>query len=452
MKQIYIKNAFILTMNDQSQVYQSGDILIKGDRIIAIGDVKSELIQQDAEIIDATDKIVMPGLVNTHVHTSQQLGRGLGDDVDLLTWLHKRIWPYESNLTEEDSYISTLLCNLELIKSGVTAFAEPGGQFVSSMAKAVAETGIRGMLAKSVMDCGEGLPQAWQKTTQEELDIQIDNINRFHNSADGRVKVWFGIRTIFNASDDLIIRTKELADQYEVGVHMHVAEIKEEVDFAKETRGETTVKHLENLGVLDKNFLAVHTVWMTNEEVEIFRDRQVKVSHNPAAAMRVLGFAKVPRMLREGICVTIGTDGAPSNNRMNMIDEMWLTSLIHKGWRLEPTVVKAQEILTMATKNGAKAVLDEENLGSLEEGKKADLIILNPNTVDMLPMHDKIANLVSSMHGSNVESMICDGKWIMKNRKVLTVDEEAIISEAKERAKSIYKRAGIILPDRFPVK
>lgn len=452
MKQIYIKNALLLTMNDNLQAYESGGVLIEGDRIIEVGHIDAELIKPDAEIVDANDRIVMPGFINTHVHTSQQLGRGLGDDVNLLTWLHERIWPYESNLTEEDSYVSTLMCNLELIKSGVTAFAEPGGQFVSGMAKAVTEAGIRGMLAKSIMDCGEGLPNVWQKTTQEEIDIQEENIRKYHNTADGRVQVWFGIRTIFNASNDLIVRTKELADQYNVGVHMHVAEIKEEVEFAQETRGATTVKHLDNLGVLDKNFLAVHTVWMTNEEIEIFRDRQVKVSHNPAAAMRVLGFAKVPRMLKEDICVTIGTDGAPSNNRMNMIDEMWLTSLIHKGWRLDPTVVKAQEILKMATINGAKAILDEENLGSLEKGKKADLIIINPNTVDMLPLHDAVANLVTSMSGQNVESMICDGKWIMKDRKVLTVDEEAIIAEAKERAKSIYKRAGIILPDRFPMK
>jgi 5-methylthioadenosine/S-adenosylhomocysteine deaminase len=451
MKQIYIKNAFILTMDNDSKVFKSGDILVEDDRIKAVGKVDVSLVNEDAEVVNGEGKMIMPGLINTHVHTSQQLGRGLGDDVNLLTWLRERIWPYESNLSEEDSYVSSLMCNLELIKSGVTAFAEPGGQFVSGMAKAVSETGIRGILAKSVMDCGEGLPATWQKTTQEELDAQEENIRQFHNTADGRIKVWFGIRTIFNATDDLIIRSKELADKYDVGVHMHVAEIKEEVEFSMETRGATTVKHLDNLGVLDKNFLAVHTVWLTNEEVDIFRDRQVKVSHNPAAAMKVLGFAKVPQMLNKGVCVSIGTDGAPCNNRMNMVDEMWLTSLIHKGWRLDPTVVKAEEIIKMGTINGARAILDEENLGSLEPGKKADFIIINPDSVDMLPLHDKIANIVSSMRSNNIESMICNGKWIMRDRKVLTVDEEEIIREAKERAKSIYRRSGIVLPDRFPI-
>lgn len=450
MRQILLKNGFIVSMNKKEQVFTQGSVLIEDDKIKAVGDIEKSLITSDAEIIDVKGKIVMPGLINTHVHTSQQLGRGLGDDVNLLTWLHQRIFPYESNLTEEDSYVSTLLCCFEQIRSGVTSFAEPGGQFVSGMAKAVGEIGIRAKLAKSVMDCGEGLPVHWQKTTKEELEKQEDDLRKFHNTADGRIQVWFGLRTIFNNSDDLIIQTKELADKYGVGVHMHVAEVKEEVEFALETRGATTVKHLDNLGVLDKNFLAVHTVWLTNEEVDIFREKQVKVSHNPAAAMRVLGFAKIPRMLKEGICVTLGTDGAPSSNRMDLIDEMWLTSLIHKGWRLDPTIMKAQEIIRMVTVNGAKALLEEDNIGSLEAGKKADVIIINPNSPGMLPLHDTIANLVTSMHSSNVESTMCDGKWLMKERKILTVDENAILIEAKERASAICKRAGIALPLRFP--
>jgi 5-methylthioadenosine/S-adenosylhomocysteine deaminase len=193
-------------------------------------------------------------------------------------------------------------------------------------------------------------------------------------------------------------------------------------------------------------------VWLTNEEVEMFRDYGVKVSHDPASAMRVLGFAKVPRMLREGICVSIGTDGAPTNNRMDMVDEMWLTSLIHKGWRLDSTVVKAQEILRMATINGARCLLDGDLYGSLEAGKKADLIIINPDSVGMQPMHDPIANLVTSMHSTNVESTICNGKWLMRDRKILTFDEEAVLQEAKVRAAAIRSRAGIRMPDRFPME
>ncbi|MDY4888440.1 MAG: amidohydrolase [Sphaerochaetaceae bacterium] len=375
----------------------------------------------------------------------------MGDDVDFVTWLHDRMWPFESNMTEEDSYVSTLMASLEMIRSGVTSFAEPGGQFVSGMCRATKESGLRGKLAKSVMDCGEGLPKVWQRTMNEELDQQVEALEKYHNTADGRVQVWFGLRTIFNDTDEICMRTKELADKYSVGIHMHVAEAKEEKEYTYARWGEGTVKHLERLGVLGSNLLAVHTVWLTDEEIELFKKRDVKVSHNPASAMRVLGFARIPRMLKEGICISIGTDGASSSNHMDMVDEMWLTSLIHKGWRLDPTTVPSQDILRMATRWGARALLDDSLYGTLEKGKKADLIIVNPHGPSMMPVNDKIASLVTAMHSGNIESTMCDGKWLMKDRKILNLDEEAILNEGCQRAKAIYKRAGIVLPDRFPV-
>jgi 5-methylthioadenosine/S-adenosylhomocysteine deaminase len=304
------------------------------------------------------------------------------------------------------------------------------------------------MLARSTMDMGEGLPEIWQENTDQALEIQIANYEKWHGKADNRIQVWFGLRTIFNNSDELIVRTKELADKYKVGVHMHVAEIKEEVEFAQATRGATTVTHLRNLGVLDKNFLAVHTVWLTDDEIQMFADHDVKVSHNPAAAMRVLGFAKVPEMMDAGVCVTIGTDGAPSNNRMTLVDEMWLTSLIHKGRLLDPTVMPAENILAMVTCDGARALL-QEDIGSLEPGKKADLVVVNPNTATMLPMHDPIANMVTSMRTENIESVMADGRWLMRDKEILVVNEQEILTEAKQRANAIRERAGIRLPNRF---
>lgn len=449
--QTFLKNGYIVTMGADETVYDGGGVLVDGDRITAVGAVDPALVRPDAEVIDLQGKYVLPGFVNTHVHTSQQISRGVGDDVDFITWLHKRMWPYESNMTEEDSYVSTLMTALELIRSGVTSFAEPGGQFVSGMARATKESGLRGKLAKSVMDCGEGLPQIWQRTMQQELDQQVEDLEKYHNTADGRVQVWFGLRTIFNDTDELIVKTKELADHYGVGVHMHVAEAKEEKEYTYEKFGEGTVKHLERLGVLDKNLLAVHTVWLTDEELELFKKRDVKVSHNPASAMRVLGFARIPKMLKMGITVSIGTDGASSSNHMDMVDEMWLTSLIHKGWRLDPTVVPAQDILRMATRWGARALLDDHLYGSLEAGKKADLIVIDPHGPSMMPVNDKIAALVTAMHSSNIQSTMCDGKWLMRDRKILTLDEEAILKEACARGAAIYDRAGIVLPDRFPV-
>lgn len=452
MKQTYLKNAYLLTMNAVDQVYDGGGLLVEDDKIAAVGRIDPARIRSDAEIIDLKGKYLLPGFVNTHVHTSQQISRGVGDDVDFVTWLHKRMWPFESNMTQEDSYVSTLATCLELIRSGVTSFAEPGGQFVSGMCRATAQAGLRGKLAKSVMDCGEGLPPLWQRTLQQEMDQQVEDLERYHNTSDGRVQVWFGLRTIFNNTDELIVKTKELADHYGVGVHMHVAEAKEERDYTYERFGEGTVKHLDRLGVLGPNWLSVHTVWVTDEEIGIFRDKKVPVSHNPASAMRVLGFAPIPKMLREGVCVSIGTDGASSSNHMDMVDEMWLTSLIHKGWRLDPTVVPSQDILRMATKNGAKALMDEALYGSLEPGKKADLIVIDPYGPSMMPVNDPVAALVTAMHSSNVVSTMCDGKWLMRDRKILVLDEDAILREGAARAVAIYKRAGIELPNRFPVE
>lgn len=451
MRQILIKNGYVISMNAERQVFINGDILVTDDKIVAVGRVPVEKIDSNAEIVDAAGKIIMPGLINTHVHLSQQLGRGIGDDVDLLTWLHKRIWPYESNMDLEDSYISSLACCLELIHSGVTTFAEAGGQKVDGMGKAVEEIGIRGILARSTMDCGEGLPTNWQESTDFVLHKQEELIKRWHGQAADRIRVWFDLRTIFNATDELITRTKLLADKYGVGIHMHVAEINEEVHFVKEQRGLTTVEHLAKLGVLDENFLAVHTVWLTEREIDLFALHNVKVSHNPAAAMKVLGFARVPEMLAKGINVSIGTDGAPCNNRMDMMNEMYLTTLIHKGRTLNPKVLPAEKVLEMATINGARCVLWDDQIGSLEPGKKADLIIINPVSAGSLPLHDPIANLVYAMHSNNVESSMCNGQWLMRDKMILTVNEKEILQQARLRATALLKKAGINLPDRFPV-
>ena len=245
-KRTYIKNAYIISMNDDKQVFENGGVLIVDDKIKAVGKIDEKEIFPDTKIIDAKGKIVMPGLINTHVHTSQQLERGMGDDVDLLTWLTDRTFPYESSMTPEDSYVSTLLCLVEQIRSGVTTIAEPGGQFVPSMCKAVAQSGIRGILAKSSMDYGDNLPPVWRRSTQEELDVQEQDLKDWNNTYDGRVKVWFGLRTLFNDSDKLVLGTKELADKYNVGIHMHVAEAKAEVEYVKETKGVPTVTHLRS--------------------------------------------------------------------------------------------------------------------------------------------------------------------------------------------------------------
>lgn len=452
MSQILIKNGYVISMNKNREIFKNGSVLIEDDKIKAVGKVEHSLVNADAEIYDAQGKIILPGLVNTHVHLSQQLGRGVADDVVLLTWLRERVWPYESSFNYEDSLISSTACCVELIKTGVTTFLEAGGQYVDAMAEAVEKCGLRACLSKSTMDEGEGLPKAWQKTAQEELDFQEELFKKYNDTADGRIKIWFGLRTIFNNSDELIKGTKTLADKYNTGIHMHVLEVKEEMDYTRATRGETTVEHMNRLGALGPNLVAAHTVWLTEGEIDLFRLYDVKVSHNPGAAMKVvLGFAKIPEMLEKGIAVSIGTDGAPSNNRMDMMRDMYLTSLIHKGRTLNPKTVSAEQVLEMATINGARCALMEKEIGSLEVGKKADLIILNPDTIHSLPVIDPVANIVYAMSSENVESNMCNGKWLMKNREILFLDEKDLLEKVKIQNKKVMDKAGIVIPDRFPV-
>lgn len=460
---IILHNAVIVTMDPQSRVFRNGGIVIDHDSIKAIGqssDILRDFSALAHQIIDLNSQILLPGLINTHVHTSQQLGRGIADDVDLMTWLHGRIWPYESNMTEEDSYISTLLCAIELIHSGVTCFAEAGGQHVSGMARAVELLGLRACLAQSTMDAGEGLPATWvTRTTDECIQLQKELYNKYHNTADGRIRVWFGIRQIMNSTDHLLLETRDAARQLKTGIHMHVAEIPYENQLVMDTRkaNHGTVTHLEKIEFLQNNLLAAHTVWVNNTEIGFLSRAGVKVSHCPAAAMRMLGFAPIREMLDAGICVSLGTDGAPSNNRMSIVDEMYLASLINKGREVyakgttDPTALPAETVLRMVTINGAKSVLWDDEIGSLEVGKKADMVVINPSFWTMVPIHDWISSLVYCMRTENVVSVMCNGQWIMKDKKILNINEEDVISMAQQASSELLKRAGIIIPKRMNI-
>jgi 5-methylthioadenosine/S-adenosylhomocysteine deaminase len=452
MPQTLLHNAGVLTMDAEGKLFTSGAVLVEGKTIEAVGrsaDVVP-LANADAEKIDLKGKWILPGLINTHVHTSQQLGRGLGDDVDLLTWLHQRIWPYESSLTEEDSYLSSLLTGIELIRGGVTTFCEAGGQHVNGMGRAVTEMGLKAILCRSTMDTGEGLPRAWQMDAKEALRRGVEDFDNWHGKAEGRIRACFGLRTIFNNSDELILGTSRLARERGTLVNMHVAEIPYENEFAAQRRGLNTVSHLAALGVLGPEFLAIHCVWLSDEEVSLFARHGVKVSHNPAAAMRVLGMPKIIEMQAAGVCVSIGTDGAPSSNRMTLIDEMWVTALLHKLRMGSPEAMPAERILGMVTREAARCLHWEDEIGSIAPGKRADLAIINPATATMLPMHDPVANFVNAMREHNVESVMADGRWLMRDRKLLTIDEPAVIAAAIEAAEAIRRRAGIKLPQRFP--
>jgi 5-methylthioadenosine/S-adenosylhomocysteine deaminase len=337
----------------------------------------------------------------------------------------------------------------ELVRSGVTTFCEAGGQHVDEMGKAVEQAGLRAVLCQSTMDTGEGLPESWVQPTQACLDRQRRQFERWQGVGDGRIRHWLGLRTLFNCSDDLVRGTVALAEKLGTGINMHLAEVIDEVRFTEARYGHSPVAHMGALGGLGPNLLAVHAVWLDVRDVDLMLRHDVKVSHCPAAAMRVLGFAPVPEMVAKGLCVTLGTDGAPSNNRMDLIDEMWLASLIHKGRWLDPTAMPAETVLEMATVNGARALGWDDEIGALAPGLKADLVVIDPRSAGMLPLNDPVAGLVSAMHASNVRSVMVDGRWVLRDGSIATFDEDAVLQEAIERAAAIRARAGITVPQRF---
>ncbi len=415
-----------------------GVVEISGNRISHVGTTPTE--SPAAETIDARGMIVIPSLVNTHCHTSQQLGRGLADDVDLLTWLHDRIWPYESALTEEDAMVSALACAAEQIRNGVTLLADPGGQHVDGMARGIAASGIRAFVGRSTMDEGAGLPDGWAEPTADALAFQNDLYRRLDGTADGRVRFSWTLRTIFNCSDEFLMASHEAARAAGRPLQMHVSEVPEENDYVRSTRGTTTVRHLDRLGLLGPGFVGAHCVWLDDEEVEFYAASGAAVSHNVASNLKILGFPRIADLLDAGALVGIGTDGAPSNNRMSVIDELWAASLVQKALRRDPTVLPASQLLRMGTTDGARALGMSGEIGSLEVGMLADLVLVDPNTANRAAAADPVSALITSMKSENIHSVMCNGTWVMRNRTITAFDEAEVLAEANARAASIRER------------
>lgn len=457
-------NGTIVTMDSESRVYRNGAVLVDDDVIRLIGQSDDILKQckghRHVNYIDLKGRLLLPGLINTHVHTSLHFERNLACDVDLGTWLTDRGLPMEANMTEEDSYLSALACGIELIHSGVTCFAEAGGQHVPGMVRAVEELGMRGCLSQANLDnpggvAGIKVPESLVHTTDECIQSQTELHSKFNGTADGRVRIWFGIRQITGVTPELLTRTRDAAKELQTGVAMHVAEIAAENQFVESTYGVAgTITYLDKIKLLDRNFLGASAVWINDEEIEMLAKANASVSHCPAASMHYFGFAPIKEMLAAGVTVSLGTDG-PSNNRMSIIDEMYVAALSNKVKTVfstgvtDPTAVPAEAILKMVTIDGAKAVMWDNEIGSLEVGKKADLVVVHPSRWTPVPVIDKIASLVYSARTENIESVMCNGKWIMRDHKILTVNEEKVLKTAAEAADNALKRAGIVVPERM---
>ena len=425
---ILIKNALILNPNNFENKKQS--LLIKDDLIAEISE-KIEDSKAD-KIIDAEGKILLPGLVNTHTHLSMTLFRGLADDLSLDSWLNDHIWPMEANLNGEYCYIGALLAAVELIKSGTTTLSDMYF-YMEDVARAVDDAGLRAVLSYGMIDFGDA------EKRQAEIEENLTLFKNCNGMADGRIKVFFGPHSPYTASEELLVKVRELADEYNMGIHIHVSETQKEIDDVSAEKGLRPFEYLEKIGFLGPDVVAAHCVWLSDEEIEIIKKHNVKVSHNPCSNMKLAsGVSPVSKMIDKGICVSIGTDGASSNNNLDLIEEFKTASLLQKVSTLDPKALSSDEAIEMATIKGAEALGLDSEIGSIEVGKKADLILIDTNSANMVPDSSSLSsNVIYSANGSNVDTTICNGKILMENKKLTTLDEQEIYAKAKQAIKEL---------------
>jgi len=426
-KNILIKDATII-----SNEIKKSSLLIQNDKIVEISNKLS--INDADEVINATGKVLMPGLVNTHTHLSMTLMRGLADDMPLDTWLNNYIWPVEAELNPEYCYAGALVACAEMIKSGTTCFNDMYF-FMDHVARAADEAGLRGIISHGMIDFGD------EDKRRQEFKESIRIIKKCHNTGDGRIQVEFGPHSPYTCSQELLTEVKREAAKYGVRIHIHVSETQKEVSDILEAHGNRPFEYLDEIGFLGSEVTAAHAVWLSNNEMDIIKQNEVKISHNPSSNMKLSsGVSPVSKLLRKEVCVSIGTDGPASNNNMDMFEEMKITSLLQKVTTMDPTVLNAEEVFKMATINGAKSLGLEDQIGSIEVGKKADITLIDARSPQLTPFRNPISHIVYSANGGNVDTVICNGEILMKNRELLTLDENMILEVAQNASEELLSK------------
>lgn len=419
---------------DGRGVIEDGAIAIKNGRIIFVGKRTSVGGISAEEKIDAKGKVAMPGLVNSHTHVSMTLFRGLAEDKPLNVWLRETIWPLEARLNREDIYVGALLGCLEMLKSGTTCFADM--YFNEDMvAKAVCESGLRSVLAEGIIEAGN------KEQGEKMFNESVNFAEKFSRYANGRITVMLAPHAAYSCSSELLMKVRDKASQLGIGVHIHLAESAELFAEFGRKYGCSEVEFLNNLGFFKGHVLAAHCINLSDNDRCILAERGVNAVYVPIANMKLgLGAARVKALVELGVNVALGTNGPASNNTLDMFETMKVGALLQKLTYLDSRVLPAYEVLRMATLNGAKALGLSASVGSLEVGKKADIILVDFSKPHLKPLHDVCAALVYSARGSDVDTVIVDGKILMENRRVKTLDERAVIEKAEKHAAELLAR------------
>jgi 5-methylthioadenosine/S-adenosylhomocysteine deaminase len=427
---ILIDNISIIPMTRHNYLIEKGFVVIENQIIKELGEGDAPKDNYH-KIIDGRNRVVLPGFVNAHTHAAMTLLRGYADDLPLMEWLITKIWPLEAKLSPEDVYWGTMLAIVEMIKSGTTTFADMYF-FMDEVAQAVDVSGIRAVIARGMVGTGPGAEKA--------LNESRDLVGKWHQKAGGRISCLLGPHAPYTCPPDYLTRVIKLATDLKVGIHIHLAETKDEIQNIQNLYGKSPVVYLQDLGVLSHQVVAAHCVHLDDQDIKILQESNTGVVHNPESNMKLAsGIARVPDMLKAGIPVALGTDGASSNNNLDMLQEMRTCALLHKVKTMDPVVLPAYEALEMATVNGAKVLGLDQQIGKLQPGLRADMIILDLSQAHMIPRYDLIANIVYSAQAGDVNTVIIDGKIVMENRKITTINEKEILDKAKAVAETLVK-------------
>jgi len=460
MPSILINGGTIVTMDSRRRIIRDSAIFIEDGLITQVGRTGELKPQARAELeIDATGKVILPGLVDTHVHLAQALIRGCADDTSLIDWLQKFVWPLQGNFNAEDGKASAELCMLEMIKSGTTTFLESllhSRYGFDGIAETTQNSGMRGILSKTVM----GMPSYGTEQSImhegmiEDAETCLREVEtyfkRWNGKAEGRVQVWYGARSLGACTPELYSRISQGAKQLGTGITMHLGEVQEDVKYANKEFDKLPAEFMDQVGVMGPKVVFAHGVWLTEKEWQILAMKGATVAHCPSSNTKLAsGIAPVPEMITHGVNVGLGCDGGPSNNCYDLIREMKLASLIQKVRLADPTVMSAEDVLEMATVNGAKALGMEKEIGSLEVGKKADLVLVRMDKPHLTPTLNPISHLVYSGEGSDVDTVIVDGEILLEQRQVKTLDESKIIQEANRRAEKLLERTGVVVKSKW---
>jgi len=436
---VIISNGLVLTMDGDASVIENGAVAIDRENIIAVGTQKEiNAKYMSRQTIDATNHMIMPGLINSHTHSAMTCFRGMADDIELMDWLNNYIFPAEAkNVNPDLAFWGSMLACAEMIKSGTTTFCDMY-IFEDETAKAAKQAGMRCLLGEVLFD----FPSPNFETPAKGLEYTRMLIEKWAD--DSLVNIMVEPHSLYTCSPSLLIDAKALADQYNVPIATHFLENKAEAKQLRKTLGKRATEFLKDINYLDERFFAFHCVCMDEDDIKIFADSGCKVVHNPESNMKLAsGVAPISSMLDHGIVVGLGTDGCASNNNLDMFQEMDTAGKLEKVERLDPTIMSASTVTRMATCDGARVLGMENFTGSIKSGMKADIILIDLNKPHLTPMYNPYSHLVYAVNGSDVDTVIINGKIIMKNRQLLTINEAAVIEKVKEIARSIKKSLNI---------